>query len=142
MRSILFSTALVFAAIMSSGCATLKVENRFRADEQENAAAADCGNTPCRNANCRLCVGRVTSGIGRLGQLAPGFGRLGIVCPSCGMLGGRCQCNHETPEENHAPYTSEFSGPFGPPTGTFSYPYYTTRAPRDFLMANPPSIGR
>jgi hypothetical protein len=24
---------------------------------------------------------------------------------------------------------------------TYAYPYYTTRAPRDFLMDNPPSIG-
>ncbi|TWT46831.1 hypothetical protein [Botrimarina hoheduenensis] len=29
----------------------------------------------------------------------------------------------------------------GPPTGQVAYPYYTTRGPRDFLMANPPSIG-
>ncbi len=29
----------------------------------------------------------------------------------------------------------------GPPTGTITYPYYTTRAPRDFLAADPPSIG-
>ena len=30
----------------------------------------------------------------------------------------------------------------GPPTAVYAYPYYTTRAPRDFLMKNPPSIGR
>lgn len=33
------------------------------------------------------------------------------------------------------------AGPGGPPSGTYGYPYYTTRAPRDFLMDNPPSIG-
>jgi hypothetical protein len=33
------------------------------------------------------------------------------------------------------------AGPAGPPTATYGYPYYTTRAPRDFLMDNPPSIG-
>lgn len=31
--------------------------------------------------------------------------------------------------------------PNGPPTGTVAYPYYTTRGPRDFFAANPPSIG-
>ena len=31
--------------------------------------------------------------------------------------------------------------PSGPPAPQYAYPYYTTRAPRDFLMANPPSIG-
>ena len=29
----------------------------------------------------------------------------------------------------------------GPASPAVAYPYYTTRAPRDFLMDNPPSIG-
>ncbi len=29
----------------------------------------------------------------------------------------------------------------GPLSPTVTYPYYTTRGPRDFLMANPPTIG-
>lgn len=33
------------------------------------------------------------------------------------------------------------TGPAGPPTAAYAYPYYTTRAPRDFLLDNPPSIG-
>lgn len=28
------------------------------------------------------------------------------------------------------------------PTAQVAYPYYTTRGPRDFLMDNPPTIGR
>jgi len=32
--------------------------------------------------------------------------------------------------------------PTGAPVGANAYPYYTTRAPRDFLMKNPPTIGR
>jgi hypothetical protein len=31
--------------------------------------------------------------------------------------------------------------PAGPQSPTTAYPYYTLRAPRDFLSANPPSIG-
>lgn len=38
---------------------------------------------------------------------------------------------------HHAPEI----GPPGPPTGTYAYPYYTLRGPRDFLASNPPSIG-
>jgi hypothetical protein len=30
----------------------------------------------------------------------------------------------------------------GPPTGQVAYPYYTVRGPRDFLMNDPPTIGR
>ena len=29
----------------------------------------------------------------------------------------------------------------GPNSAAYAYPYYTVRAPRDFLMKNPPSIG-
>jgi hypothetical protein len=29
----------------------------------------------------------------------------------------------------------------GPPSGAITYPYYTTRGPRDFLAENPRSIG-
>jgi len=29
----------------------------------------------------------------------------------------------------------------GPPSGSITYPYYTTRGPRDFLAANPRTIG-
>lgn len=39
------------------------------------------------------------------------------------------------------PGSSAYAGPPGPPTGAVTYPYYTTRGPRDFLAVNPPSIG-
>lgn len=29
----------------------------------------------------------------------------------------------------------------GPPTAAVTYPYYTTRGPRDFLLNNPPPLG-
>ena len=35
-----------------------------------------------------------------------------------------------------------YGGPPGPPTAQVAYPYYTIRGPRDFLINNPPSIGR
>ncbi len=33
------------------------------------------------------------------------------------------------------------SGEAGPPTGAISYPYYTTRGPRDYFDRDPSSIG-
>ncbi len=33
-------------------------------------------------------------------------------------------------------------GPGGAPTAQVAYPYYTVRGPRDFLLDNPPTIGR
>ena len=38
-------------------------------------------------------------------------------------------------------YFRDNAVPGGPPTAAYAYPYYTVRAPRDFLMGNPPSIG-
>jgi hypothetical protein len=34
------------------------------------------------------------------------------------------------------------AGAAGPATAQVAYPYYTTRGPRDFLLNNPPTIGR
>jgi hypothetical protein len=34
-----------------------------------------------------------------------------------------------------------FQGPHGPSVGQVTYPYYTLRGPRDFLIDNPPSLG-
>ena len=42
----------------------------------------------------------------------------------------------------HQQGTSLDQGPSGPPSAAVAYPYYTVRGPRDFLMNNPPSIGR
>lgn len=42
----------------------------------------------------------------------------------------------------HHHQAREYTGPQGPPTAQVAYPYYTIRGPRDFLMNNPPSIGR
>lgn len=55
-------------------------------------------------------------------QLVPGNSAGGEACASC--------------TDNAGPQYG------GPPTAAQAYPYYTTRAPRDFLMDNPPSIGR
>jgi hypothetical protein len=49
---------------------------------------------------------------------------------------------HRTPGYPKHHFTREYVGPQGPPTAQVAYPYYTCRGPRDFLVDNPPSIGR
>lgn len=51
-------------------------------------------------------------------------------CPGCGLKKG--------PGIGQA---RNFNGPAGPPTAAITYPYYTTRGPRDFLLDNPRTIG-
>lgn len=196
MRSILLSTALVFTALISSGCATLTVDKgcgvdgacasgncgsrvggllgRVRGECGGCGTCSDCngggaigmgrgqmgGGMGCGPEGCGLgsgmagrgmigggMAGRGMVGGGRgRGMLTGGFARAGAACQSCGLLGG-----HGGLRCNQAPYTPEsmgpggpdvYNGPAGPETGHVRYPYYTNRAPRDFLMANPPSIGR
>jgi hypothetical protein len=55
-----------------------------------------------------------------------------------GAFGGA----HRTPAYPHHHQRREYVGPQGPPSAQVAYPYYTTRGPRDFLLDNPPSIGR
>ncbi|HEY6564050.1 MAG TPA: hypothetical protein VIY86_06110 [Pirellulaceae bacterium] len=51
------------------------------------------------------------------------------------LIGRKIRCTH-----NHCA-NGQCGGAVGPDYGAVHYPYYTTRGPRDFLMANPPSIG-
>lgn len=57
-----------------------------------------------------------------------------LRCHGCGGLGCKLCCHGRAVEAPEA-------APSGPPTGAVTYPYYTTRGPRDFLAKNPPSIG-
>ena len=50
------------------------------------------------------------------------------------LLAGLC---HKKPSEPAEQPAAEA----GPPTGAITYPYYTTRGPRDFYAKNPGSIG-
>jgi hypothetical protein len=49
-----------------------------------------------------------------------------------------CLCGHGRNGGNEG-YGN--AGPAGPASGAVTYPYYTTRGPRDFLAKNPASIG-
>ena len=69
------------------------------------------------------------------------------TCNNCSVHGNRprlgLQSGWPQPVARlpHGTMNEQFAGPPGPPTGTYAYPYYTVRAPRDFLLDNPPSIG-
>lgn len=91
-------------------------------------------NGGCYGGGCEsgCCNGGCNNGC-----LQGGLSRL-IDCNGCnggpcGQGGGFCGfCGGGDRAYNFNP---------GPPVGQTAYPYYTVRGPRDFLMANPPSIG-
>lgn len=68
--------------------------------------------------NCPSCL-QCRAPCGRAGNCSP--------CPNC--------C------DGHRAVADQLGGPAGPPCGQVTYPYYTTRGPRDFLLNNPPRIG-
>jgi hypothetical protein len=84
----------------------------------------DCGercggcNGCCNGGPCSQLAERIAGGM-----CGPGGCGAGGLCPHGGGY-------PEYPAFNP-----------GPPSGQVAYPYYTTRGPRDFLMAHPPTIG-
>ena len=79
------------------------------------------------------------SGEGHLGG-----GRFGHDHLANGHGHGHHLKNRGPARVGHLPHhymEQQMYGQGGPQGPTVAYPYYTTRAPRDFLLDNPPSIG-
>ena len=63
-------------------------------------------------------------------------GQCGGRCAAAsGALAGFAQHIHNACANGHSGLAA------GPSQGAVTYPYYTTRGPRDYLDPNPPSIG-
>ncbi len=101
-----------------------------------NNGCGDCCNPSCGcegqcSSDCGCYGGGCENGCCNNGCLQRGVSRV-IDCQGCNG-GGMCGfCGGGDRVYNFNP---------GPPAGQVAYPYYTVRGPRDFLMANPPSIG-
>jgi len=109
------------------------------------------GGSSCGNGGCSTCGGGRTGCVpGPLGWQQGGMNyssHLGhahgpIQGNGTGGIGHGAIAQHLAP--GHYAAQQLQSQPFnpGPPTGTVAYPYYTHRGPRDFLLDNPPTIGR
>lgn len=106
-----------------------------------------CGS--CRTGCVPGPIGWQQGGLNYSSHLCPHGGTAGH-CAACGVggggvgqgaiLGGMAQRPAGMPGGMHAGMQQPINP--GPPTGTVAYPYYTHRGPRDFLLDNPPSIGR
>lgn len=115
-----------------------------------------CGSNPNAYGTPGACVGPGCNG-------DCGSGAIGRVAGACG-LNGHAGCRHgcipgrlgwQQGGHDYSAYLQPGclghhagdalnSRPFypGPPTAHVGYPYYTHRGPRDFLLDNPPTIGR
>jgi hypothetical protein len=145
MNRLLWIASVAFLLAGTTGC--------LRHNTRGGCNTGNCGT--CSSGNCGKSSG------GLLGKLANKGG-----CAKCGHEPWRTSCQpgpigwqqgghnygaHLQPgglaahlAPGHAAAQQLQSQPFnpGPPTGTVAYPYYTHRGPRDFLLDNPPTIGR
>lgn len=112
MKRVLLGIALAFTLLSSTGCGVLG-----------NRACNDC-NGPL---GCRPC---------NLGWQRGGTDYQRFL----GNSGGPGGCGHCAKYGNAQP--SGAGGAGAGPAAQVAYPYYTARGPRDFLMDNPPTIGR
>jgi len=90
------------------------------------------GAIGCGSGGCGIGGGKIGCGIGGCGGITGGI---------CGSCLSKLKAHGQHPYGGAIPHTAQ--GP-GAGTGTapsYSYPYYTTRGPRDFLQKNPPTIG-
>ncbi len=89
-------------------------------------AAVGCQtHSQLANNDCQTC------GPGGQGQYAAGNG--------CGVLNSPRNSPDYVPQV--PVHYDRATQPAGPPTGTYAYPYYTSRGPRDFFLDAPSTIG-
>ncbi len=106
-------------------------------DGSKNGGA--CGPGGCGPAGGLHGMGGGLHGMGG-GLHGMGGGLHGMGAGLHGMGGGLHGAGNGG--MSHAQYRADDQVGSGVPGPTVAYPYYTTRGPRDFLLDNPPSIGR
>jgi hypothetical protein len=131
-----FFFALIAVVVLSGniGCARLNPQG---CREGCNGNCSVCGMSVF-GANRMGAKGMGAKGMGanRMGAKGMGANRMtayGEACdPNTAGRFANCQI-HQNPRA--------YVGPAGPPTAAVTYPYYTTRGPRDFFLADPLTIG-
>ena len=103
-----------------------------------NIGCARLNSQGCRegcNGNCNVC-GMSVFGANRMGAKGMGANRMTAYGEACDPNTARRFANCQIYQNPRA-----YVGPAGPPTAAVTYPYYTTRGPRDFFLADPLTIG-
>ena len=147
MNRLLWITSLAFFLAGSTGC--LHHNTRCNSGNCSTGGCSTCSSGNCGN-----------SGGGILGKLAGDS-----ACSTCGGHGSRKGCvpgplAWQQGGHNYSGHLSQNIGQNllpahcaakqiqsqpvnpGPATGTVAYPYYMHHGPRDFLLDNPPTLGR
>ena len=97
----------------------------------------------CQPRKCNQCNNCNGGDRGLMGGMMPGCGCKDHVTTGCrpGDLAWQRGGSDYASTLSCGDVKNEQITP-GPPSPTVGYPYYTMRGPRDFLLDNPPTIGR
>jgi hypothetical protein len=161
--------SVAFLLVASTGCLHHGVRGGCNSCGPAGHASCQSGSCgQCSTGSCGGSCGEVSScgscrGGGRVGilnrvrnRVAGCGGACGGACGAVPMgwqqgglnygshLGSGLLGHGGTGLMGHGAGAQLDSQPFnpGPPTAQVAYPYYTHRGPRDFLVDNPPTIGR
>lgn len=143
MNRLLMIGSLVGLLFTATGC----LHNNVRSNcSTGNCSTGECGGGECGSSNCNSCRGN-GGVLNRLrGKACGGNCRTGCVPGGLGwQQGGLDYSSHLNPGllgHNTGAAIQSQGFQAGPPSAQVAYPYYSHRGPRDFLLDNPPSIGR
>lgn len=111
MKRVLFGLLALASLSLATGCSTV------------GKCGSGCGAGGCGPDGCNVAGGPAGGG----------------YCGADGHEMDPCHPRMRPLKRHHGRHGA--AGDYGPPTAAIAYPYYTTRGPRDFFEANPPSIG-
>lgn len=165
MNRLLMIGSMAALLVATTGCLHHNVRGGC-SDGSCASGGCSTGSCECGNANCGgsgscggACGGNASGIIGHLGSLCGLCGGKGTCQGGCRtgcqagpigwQQGGLDYSSHLQPgllgHKAGAALNSRSGGQYGQgglPSAQVGYPYYTVRGPRDFLMDNPPTIGR
>ena len=135
MKRVLLAAALAVVISSSTGCCAL---DWMFGHGGCAGCCGKCGPYPGCGSQCGpgggCSDGCGPNGCGAGGYGPAGYGGGGGGCGPGGCGPGGCARRAPGPMDDGSAFA-------GPPTGGVTYPYYTTRGPRDFLASNPRGIG-
>ena len=154
MRNTVFALLAVLCVAATSGCAMPHFRGHggevYSGGCEKGCCYCDdprsgaCGSGGCPGGCAGDCQGGAAGGCpGGCAGGCQGGAAAGCAEGGCGCSSGRCCAASPIPDcyGTHQMVNAQIGGPAGPPSGQVTYPYYTTRGPRDFFAAHPPSIG-
>lgn len=133
MKQLLVVAGLLCLLSTAGGC----TKAMCRGGSTSSGCQNQCGQ--CNNCNGSCSSGQCGNGARGVGSCCRGGVSTGCRPANLSWQQGGSDYGHNLTYQGVK--NGQMQQNPGPPAASTAYPYYTTRGPRDFLNANPPSIG-